>query len=82
MGVPGERAFFPNSEEMGIIVPAFQSWYFGFSMEFTAEDLEKVNRKIARDVHYFDRIADQYVNEHSKTNTLLSHNFLECWSMV
>ena len=66
MGASGERAFLPKSKVMGIMALAFQSREFGFSMELTAEDLEKINRKRAQDVQYFDRVADQYVNEHTR----------------
>ena len=66
MGASGERAFLPKSKGMGIMALAFQSREFGFSMELTAEDLEKINRKRAQDVQYYDRVADQYVNEHTR----------------
>ena len=56
----------PKSKGMGIMALAFESREFGFSMELTAEDLEKINRKRAQDVQYFVRFADQYVNEHTR----------------
>ena len=69
------KAFLTNYKKMSIMALAFQSREFGSSMELTAEDLEKVNRKRAQDVHYFDRVAAQYVNENTKTNTLPIHPF-------
>ena len=45
-------------------------------MELTAEYLEKINRKRVRDVHYFDRVAAQYVNEHTPKKNLTKSPFL------
>ena len=49
---------------------------FVFSMESTTEDLEKLNRMRAQDVHYFDCVADQDVNEHTKNKYLTESPFM------
>ena len=73
VGASGEISFLPKSEGIGIMAASFQSREFVFSMELTAEYLEKVNIKRARDFHYFNCVAAQDVNEYTKKNTLPSH---------
>ena len=76
MGAYGERYLLPKSKGMGIMASEFKLREFVFSMESTTEDLEKLNRMRAQDVHYFDCVAAQDVNEHTKNKYLTESPFM------
>ena len=76
VGPAGERAFLPKSAGMGLMASAFQSRELGFGMQLTAEQLKDVNRKRAEDIHYFDKVAAQDVNESTKKPVLTASPFL------
>ena len=76
VGKAGERAFLPKSGGAGVMISAFQAREFGWGLELTAGELERINEKRKRDGEYFDKVAAKDVLDETKKSKLTESPFI------